>query len=144
MEELVSESDIISIHADLNDQTRGMIDTNFLDLMKDGCILINTARGEIFKDLDLLYHSLKEGKIYALGTDVLPVEPPNKSSLINAWRLDKSWLKGRLIINPHSAFYSQQAFVEMREKAAINALRILKGKEPFNIIASGNQDFGLK
>ena len=144
LEELIAESDIISIHADLNNETRGMVDESFLDLAKDGFILINTARGEIFKDLDIIHESLKSEKMYALGTDVLPVEPPTDCLLIDAWRSNESFLNGRLIINPHSAFYSKQAFIEMRKKAAENSLRILNQDMPFNVIASGNKDFLIK
>ena len=87
---------------------------------------------------------LKSEKMYALGTDVLPVEPPTDCLLIDAWRSNESFLNGRLIINPHSAFYSKQAFIEMRKKAAENSLRILNQDMPFNVIASGNKDFLIK
>ncbi len=65
---------------------------------------------------------------------MLPHEPPAESPLLTAWRNREPWLDGRLIINPHTAFYSSAAYHEMRHKAAANALRILRGQEPFNVL----------
>ena len=66
--------------------------------------------------------------------DVLPNEPATDSKLVDAWRNREKWLNGRLIINPHTAYYSISAYKEMRTKAASNALRIISGLKPFNII----------
>ena len=57
--------------------------------------------------------------------------------LINAWRNNDKDIAHRIIINPHTSYYSQESFVEMRVKAAENAKRILDGGEPLNIIADG-------
>ena len=62
------------------------------------------------------------------------MEPPKDSLLISDWRKKEKWLEGRLIINPHTAYYSKKAFYEMREKAALNAQRVLEGKTAFNIV----------
>ena len=61
---------------------------------------------------------------------------PDKNWKINEedWRNREKWLNGRLIINPHTAYYSISAYKEMRTKAASNALRIISGMKPFNII----------
>jgi D-3-phosphoglycerate dehydrogenase len=112
-----------------------MIDDDFVSLMKKGSGLVNTARGEIIASLDVIEQGLKSGKLGNVALDVLPEEPPNFGhSLIRSWQGDESWLSGRFIINPHSAFFSQRAFREMRENAALNAKRILDGEEPLNII----------
>ena len=75
------------------------------------------------------------GKLGNVALDVLPQEPPDFShSLICAWQKDEAWLNGRMIINPHSAFFSKRAFCEMRQNAALNAKRIIDGEEPLNII----------
>ncbi|MCB9094309.1 MAG: C-terminal binding protein [Halobacteriovoraceae bacterium] len=132
--DLLAEADIISINCPLNDETRGMVDESFIQAMKTGSSLVNTSRGFLVKDLDVFFEPLKENKLECVALDVLPEEPPKDSALINSWRKREDWLGGRLIINPHSAYYSVQAFREMREKVATNALRILKGQRPLNVI----------
>ncbi len=133
--ELLSISDQVSIHAPLTRETRAMVDDKFVSLMKKGSGLVNTARGEIIASLDVIEQGLKSGQLGNVALDVLPEEPPQFThSLIRSWQDDESWLSGRLIINPHSAFFSQRAFREMRENAALNVKRILDGQEPLNII----------
>lgn len=134
LEELLETCDIISINCPLSDETEGMINRKFINNMKDGSSLVNTARGGIIKDVDVFYEALKSGKLSNVALDVIPNEPPKDSLLINAWRKKEEWLDGRFILNPHSAYYSDKAYFEMREKAAINAKRILEGLEPFNIV----------
>ena len=102
--------------------------------MKLGASLINTARGGLFQDMDLLYYSLKSNRINSLAIDVLEQEPPVPSPIIDAWRRSENWINGRLIINPHTAYYSQAAYREIRINAARNALRIFEGKMPFNVL----------
>ena len=101
-------------------------------MMKPSSILINTARGAIF-NLDHLYNALLSNTITAVGTDVLPIEPPDiEHPLIKAWKDDLDWISGRLIITPHSAFYNEESFFEMRKKAAEEVKRVLEGSKPFN------------
>lgn len=75
-QEIAEKADVVSLHTSLNDQTRGMVDTNFLDKMKPGALLINTARAEIV-DEDALKAACAEGKITA-GVDVFNDEPSHK------------------------------------------------------------------
>ena len=58
------------------------------------------------------------GQLGGLGTDVLPTEPPVDHLLIRAWRDDAPWLRDRLVITPHTAYYSEKALYDMRYKAA--------------------------
>jgi C-terminal binding protein len=132
--DLLADSDIISIHCPLNSDTHELVNNDFIHNMKHGSSIINTARGPIISDLDLLYEALKSGKISNIALDVLPIEPPTDSKLFNAWRSRESWLDGRLLINPHSAYYSIDSYNEMRTKAANNALNIINGKSPLNIL----------
>jgi len=141
LDELIEKSDIVSINTPLTEKTKGMVDSNFVRMMKHGSSLINSARGEIIKDLDIFYQPLKNNELNSLALDVLPTEPPEDSKLIRAWRNRESWLGGRLIINPHTSYYSSNSFIEMRTKAAENANRILLGKTPFNIIYNFNEEF---
>lgn len=132
--ELLSECDIISINCPLSDETRAMIDESFISKMKDGASLINTARGGIIKDIDVFYAALKSGKLSNVALDVIPDEPAVSCAMIDAWRAKEEWLDGRFILNPHSAYFSDKAYFEMRNKAASNAKRILAGETPYNIV----------
>ncbi|MDY0364632.1 MAG: NAD(P)-dependent oxidoreductase [Arcobacteraceae bacterium] len=134
LKELLNECDIVSINCPLSKETFGMINEDFISNMKNGASLVNTARGRIIKDIDLFYEPLKTGKLSNVALDVIPNEPPKDSMLINAWRNKEEWLDGRFILNPHTAYYSDKAYFEMRQKAALNAKRILDGLQPFNII----------
>ena len=134
LHELLSTCDIISINCPLSKETNGMIDESFISKMKDGASLVNTARGGIIKDIDVFYEPLKTGKLSNVAVDVIPHEPPKDSLLINSWRLREEWLDGRFILNPHTAYYSDKAYFEMRNKAATNAKRILEGVTPYNIV----------
>ena len=69
------------------------------------------------------------------GLDVLGCEPPDKNHpLISAWYKEDSWIKNRLILTPHAAFYNNESYIEMREKAANEAKRVLDKKSPLNRI----------
>ncbi|MDA9981920.1 C-terminal binding protein [Gammaproteobacteria bacterium] len=132
LEEFLSVSDYVSIHVILTEETAGMVDDAFVEQMKRRAVLINTSRGQVFDGLDFLVEPLKSGRIGGVALDVLPQEPPDKGLLIDAWRSGEDWMRGRVLINPHTAYFSQQAFQEMRTKAAQNALRILLGEAPLN------------
>ena len=136
LDSLLSRASYVSIHVSLNDETRGMVDTSFVEQMKPGSFLINTSRGTVLNGLDFLVDPLKSGKLGGVALDVLPNEPPGDGQLIEAWRAEEGWTRGRVLINPHTAFYSQQSFMEMRTKAAQNALRILLGEPPLNQLNS--------
>jgi D-3-phosphoglycerate dehydrogenase len=136
LDELLAHSDVVSLHVPLSVETRAMVNARFISKMKCGACLVNTARGALLDELDTLYDPLHSGHLGAVFLDVLPDEPPPaKGRLIEAWRERAPWLAGRLIINPHSAYYSAASFQEMRSKAALNAKRVLEGREPLNILA---------
>ena len=95
-----------------------MVNGTFVSAMKPGAHLIVTARGGLIDSLDTIEDALKSGHLAAAGLDVLPDEPPGDHSLIRAWKENESWMAGRLIINPHTSYFSEQAWREMRFKAA--------------------------
>jgi len=134
LDELLETCDILSINCPLNKETNAMIDEKFIAKMKKGASIVNTARGAIVKDLDVFYEPLKSGQLNCVSLDVLPSEPPKDGLMINAWKAKETWLDGRFIINPHAAFYSDKAYFEMRQKAALNVKRVLDGKKPINIV----------
>ena len=74
------------------------------------------------------------GKISGITLDVLPKEPPEDMGLISAWKNRESWLDGKVIINPHSSYYTSDSYNEMRIKASKNAKRIIDGELPYNIL----------
>ncbi|MGQ0663325.1 MAG: C-terminal binding protein [Pseudomonadota bacterium] len=117
LRDLLSVADVLSLHAPLLPATRRMIDRRAVEAMKPGALLINIARGDLV-DLDAVYEGLKAGRIGGAGLDVLPVEPPDAAHpLIRAWLDDEAWLRGRLILTPHAAFYSKDSLADMRAKA---------------------------
>ena len=129
LDELLAESDFVSLHCVLTKETAGMVDDNFIAAMKPGALLVNTARGGLFRDLDVLERGLRSGHLGGLGTDVLPEEPPGDHPLIRAWRDFEPWLGGRLVVTPHTAYYSESALYDMRFKAAETAALFLERNE---------------
>jgi D-3-phosphoglycerate dehydrogenase/C-terminal binding protein len=134
LEDLLKRSDIVSLHTPLTSETRHMLNDKTLRLVKRGCVIVNTARGPVI-DLKALHRALLNGRVAAAGLDVTEVEPPTDAEpLIREWRSGRSDLRDRLIITPHAAFYSEEAFVEMREKAALEVRRVLTGEKPRNCV----------
>lgn len=120
-EELLKESDIISIHAPLTEETKGMFGSEQFKIMKSSAYLINTARGGLIKDNDLA-QALKEEEIAGAGLDLLEDENVNSHHpLINL---------ENVIITPHSAFYSEQSLKDLQYKTVQEVIRVLTGEKP--------------
>ncbi len=133
LDELLAESDVVSLHVPLTEETRRMIGREQIARMKKTAILINTSRGAVV-DTDALAAALTEGGIAGAGIDVLPHEPPPPDDrLVALWRADTD-SPANLVITPHSAFYSEQGLVEMRSKAALEVRRVLEGGRPRNCV----------
>ncbi len=125
LNDLFAASDVVSIHAPLSAETEKMVNAEVLGASKPGLILINTARGPII-DLDALHDALRDGQVQAAGLDVLPEEPANpQHPLIKAWAADEDWVDHRLLITPHSAFFTPESAREMRRKGGEIALTYL-------------------
>jgi len=123
--QLLSESDFISINASLTDKTWHAFKENELKAMKKTAYLINTARGSIV-DEKALYKALREGWIAGAGLDVLEKEPPDWNNPL--LKLDN------VIFTPHSAFYSEESYIELKTRTAKVVLSVLNGKLPETII----------
>lgn len=134
LDELLKVADIISIHTPLNLETKNYINEDFIRRMKKGSSIVNTARGGLIENLDYLYNNLEKDQLGSIALDVLPEEPPLTGKLIDAWKNNNHPLQGRIIINPHTSYYSQQSYKEIKLKAAMNALRIFKNETPFNLL----------
>ncbi|OGR69507.1 MAG: hypothetical protein A2X40_00780 [Elusimicrobia bacterium GWC2_65_9] len=132
--ELLSASDIVTIHTPLTAETSGLVNAGFISAMKSNSILINVSRGGILQSLDVLYEALRDRKGFAVGLDVLPVEPPERHRLLEAWRQDEEWLCGRFLLTPHAAFYSEESCQELRRNAAEIAKAVLSGQPPYNVV----------
>jgi lactate dehydrogenase-like 2-hydroxyacid dehydrogenase len=123
--ELFGQCDVVSIHAPLTAETTKLINAEVLAASKPGLILVNTARGPII-DLDALHDALKSGHVQAAGLDVLPQEPANPDHpLLKAWAAGESWVDHRLLITPHSAFFTPESVYDMRYKGGEVALTYL-------------------
>ena len=130
MAELLGQSDVVSIHTPLTDETKNMANELFFKAMKPGSIFINTARGQIVDPL-ALHDALKSEHLSAAGVDVWPTEPPPDSDpLIKAWRSGEPWIKHRFTHTPHSAFFCSEAWEELRTKGALEVQRVLRGEKP--------------
>ena len=134
LDDLLRQTDTLSIHAPLTPETKGMIGARELALLPKGAVVINTARGPII-DIDALAAALKSGHLYGVGLDVIPVEPPADPlpELVRAYRAREKWTEGRLIITPHSAFHTPEAWDDIRTKGAETMRAFISGK-PQNVI----------
>jgi len=128
LEEVFSESLVVSLHAPLTDETRGFIDHSLLELMPEGSYLVNSARGGLVVMEDLL-RALDEGPLAGAGLDVLPQEPPTPDLLLLS--------NPNVILTPHAAFYSREAEKEVRSKAAQNVVAWAKEGRPLYPVVEG-------
>jgi C-terminal binding protein len=119
LEDLLRGADVLSIHAPDTRTTRGMIGAAQLALLPRNAVVVNTARGTSL-DIDALEAALRSGQVAGAGLDVIPVEPPVEPvpNLLAAYRRREPWLLGRLIVTPHSAFHTPEAWVDIRRKSA--------------------------
>jgi glycerate dehydrogenase len=124
LDEIFAKSDIISLHCPLLESTKGIINKDSIDKMRDGVIIINTSRGPLIVEEDLA-EALNSGKIYAAGVDVVSVEP------IEA---DNPLLKAKnIFITPHIAWAPIESRERLMNIAVNNLVTFIKGK-PENIV----------
>ena len=135
LEDLLRQTDTLSIHTPLTPETRGMIGHAELALLRKGAVVVNTARGPII-ELDALLALLRDGHIAAAGLDVLPVEPPVEPipELFRAYRARESWLDGRLVVTPHAAWFTPESEHDTRVKSAETMRAALLTNRPQNVI----------
>jgi C-terminal binding protein len=135
LDDLLRQTDTLSIHVPLTPETRNLIGARELALLPQGAVVVNTARGPIV-DIDALGDALKSGHLSGVGIDVVPVEPPVEPvpELMRAYRAREPWTIGRLIITPHSAFFTPQAWDDIRSKSAETMRAALLGPKPQNVI----------
>ncbi len=126
IEELLKESDIISSHLPLTEKTEGFFDKQKFSMMKKNPIFINTSRGKVVNETDLV-EALKKGIVRAAALDVLVDEPPCFDSEI--------FNMENVIITPHAGFYSETALEEVRRRSAQNITNFFsKSFDKINIV----------
>ena len=120
-DDLLNQSDYVSIHAPLTPETENMFNMNAFKKMKSTAFLINTARGPLVNTNDLAA-ALDEGELAGAGLDVLPNEPPAADDPI-VGRKD-------VILTPHTGFYSEDALLDLQTTVASDMAAVLAGEEP--------------
>jgi len=124
LNELLSHADIVSLHCPLTPQTKNLIDSKALGLMKPTAFLINTARGALI-DAEALIRALREKRLAGAALDVLTQEPPPEDQpLIKAAKeLD------HLLVTPHCAWTAREARQRLMDEVAENILAFTKGQD---------------
>lgn len=122
LDELLAGSDVVILHAPLNEATHHMIDTKRLASMKQGCFLINVSRGGLV-DNDALIAALESGRLSGAGLDVIEGEPDPPRALVE---------RSDVIVTPHVAFSSDASLAELRRRSAEEVVRVLAGDRPHN------------
>ena len=126
LDTLFRTSDIVSLHCPLTDETRGLINSRRLDLMKPTAFLINTSRGPLVVEQDLT-DALNQGKLAGAGLDVLAIEPP---------RPDNPLLSAKnCLITPHIAWATKAARARLMCIAIDNLKAFIAGK-PQNVVGA--------
>lgn len=134
LEELLSRSFALSLHCPLTPETTNLIDAQAIAQMPRGSFLVNTARGGVV-DPQAVVAALAEGHLSGAGIDVLVQEPPEEDHpLLIAWRDPNHPAHDRLIVNPHSAFYSEEGLMDMRVKGSQSCRRSLLGQPQRNVV----------
>jgi D-3-phosphoglycerate dehydrogenase len=125
LDTLLRESDFVSIHALVAEETRNLINGTRLRQMKPTAFLVNTARGAII-DQDALVAALQEGWIAGAGLDVfVPERLPADHPLLHM---------PNVITTPHVAFYSEDSLLDLEIKAADNVVAVLSGRCPASVV----------
>lgn len=124
LEELLEQSDVVSLHCPLRPETYGLMNADRLRLMKTSAMLINTSRGALVMDRDLA-DALNNGQIAGAGLDVLPVEPPPPDNPL--------FTAKNCLVTPHMAWATQEARSRLMRTAVANVSAFLEGR-PENVV----------
>ncbi len=124
-DELLASSDYVSLHAPLNNSTRGLLGREALARMKPTAYLINTSRGSLI-DEAALWEALQQNRVAGAALDVFDPEPPDLSGPL--------FRDERVLVTPHAAFISEQSVRQMRTQAMEQVVAVLAGRRPNNVI----------
>lgn len=120
LEALLSQSDVVVVHAPLTDATRHLVNRERIALMRPGSLLINVSRGGVV-DTEAVIEALEGGRISGVALDVLETEPDVPPRLL---------AQPGAIITPHVAFSSDASLRELRRRTAEEVVRVLSGQDP--------------
>ena len=118
LQTLLKESDAITLHVPLTLQTEGLIGEKEIQIMKNGCVLINTSQGKVI-DEKALIDALKSRKLSYAGLDVFEEEPPQKNNPL--FKLDNT------ILSPHIGFHTVEAAKKCTDICIDNVIKFLEG-----------------
>jgi len=124
LDSLLSESDIVTIHTPLNKDTYHMITYEKFKLMKRTATIVNTARGSVIKEEDLV-RALKEGLIFSAGLDVYEFEPKVHPELL---KMDN------VVLLPHIGSATFETRIKMAEMASLNLINFLNNEKPLSVV----------
>ena len=122
LEELLENSDIVTLHTPLEDETRGLINAANIESFKPGAILINAARGELVESYDVLHSALESGRLGFVALDTLISEPPDLSHPI--------FHHPRVLLSGHVAARTSRAQERMFRTLGEDMKAFLQGKKP--------------
>lgn len=122
LDELLNRSDFVSLHASLNETTRGLINKDRLSLMKPGSYLINLARGGLIENLDILYEAMINGPLAGVALDVFDPEPPDVNHPI--FKLHNC------LTSPHAVAMTNRALYRSFRSMATDMAAVLEGRKP--------------
>lgn len=125
LEEGLRLADYVSVNVRLDESTTGLLGEREFSLMKKGAYLINTARGAVLKE-DELIRALETGVIAGAVLDVITHEPPREHEPI--------FSAPNCIVTPHVSYISQESFEELRGRAAWNAIKMLRREQPADLV----------
>jgi len=117
--ELLKEAEVISLHAPLTRETRGLIGPQALELVRPGVVIVNTARYELL-DQEAVLKALEEGRIGGLGLDVFDREPPEGNPFL---------AHDKVVLSPHAGSHTQEATERMAIMAVENLIAVLSGRD---------------
>ena len=118
LDTLLERSDFVSVHAPLTKETENLFDADAFKKMKPEAMLINTARGPLV-DVAALAQALDDGEIAGAALDVLPIEPPPENFVLLG--------RDNVILTPHTAFYSEEALLNLQTTVAKDVVAVLSG-----------------
>lgn len=137
LHDLLPRSDVLSMHLPHSPDSAGMMGAAEFAAMPRNAVFIDTARGTNM-DIAALHDALRSGHLAGAGLDVLPVEPPTDPvpPLLAAYRAREPWLEGRLVVTPHSAYWTPEATHDIRIKSAETMRAALLTNHPQNVVLS--------
>ena len=125
LEELLTQSDYVSLHAPLTPETHHLMNTEHLQLMKPTAYLINTSRGGLI-DASALWNAIHTNKLAGAALDVFEPEPPDLTLPL--------YRDERVIVTPHAAFVSAESLEQLRRQATNQIVQALRGGRPENVV----------